>query len=57
MAKRNGLPKPHATERTWYRFRMRHEMESPEDEKRYKFASKIKEALFPASVPRPTEET
>lgn len=52
MSKRNGRPKPSASERTRYRFRMRHDIETPEDTKRFNFFQKIKERIHPR-----TEET
>ncbi len=46
MSKRRGMPKPSASERTRYRWRMRHEVETPEDTKRLGIYDKVKERLF-----------
>ena len=40
------MPKPSASERTRYRWRLRHEVETPEDTKRLGIYDKVKERLF-----------
>ena len=45
MSHRNGKPKPSARERTKYRWRMRHEVETPEDTKRLGIYDSIKAKL------------
>ncbi len=46
MSHRKGQPKPSASERTKYRWRMRHDIETPEDTKRLGIYDKVKERLF-----------
>ena len=46
MSHRKGMPKPSARERTKYRWRIRHEIETPEDTKRLGIYDKVKERLF-----------
>ncbi len=46
MSHRNGKPKPSARERTKYRWRVRHDFETPEDVKRLGILESIKERLF-----------
>ena len=43
MSHRIGKPKPSASERTHYRYRMRHQIETIEDQKRFDGYDKNKE--------------
>ncbi len=46
MSHRIGMPKPSASERTKYRWRLRYDIETPEDTKRLGIYDKVKERLF-----------
>jgi len=43
MSHRNSKPKPGASERTHYRWRMRHSIETREDQQRFDGYEKVKE--------------
>jgi hypothetical protein len=46
LSKRNGLPKPNASERTWRRFRERHDIETVEDKQHFSKLEKLKELIL-----------
>lgn len=46
MAHRNGLPKSSATERTKYRWRMRHEIPTVQDKKRSGLYDYVKSQIY-----------
>lgn len=56
MAKRKGLPKPSASERTLSRYRIRHNMETKEDEKRLSIIQEVKERLVPPGLKKLMEK-
>jgi len=45
LSHRNGLPKAKASERTKYRWRLRHEIPTEQDKKRANFISLVKDYL------------
>jgi hypothetical protein len=45
MSKRNGLPKPNASERTWRRFRERHDISTVEDKQHFSKLEQLKELI------------
>ena len=56
MAHRNGNPKPSATERTKYRHRVRHDIETVEDTKRLGITDFIKNRIYQFRHPEEFEE-
>ena len=55
MSHRKGLPKPSATERTRYRYRVRHDVETVQDKKRLGIADYIKDTLYKMRHPEEEE--
>ena len=46
MSHRNGKPKPSQGERTWRRYRTRHEISTPQDEAHHKRIDEIKNQIL-----------
>lgn len=45
MSHRNGKPKTHASERTWRRYRLRHNISTPQDIAHFNYIREIKDRL------------
>ena len=56
MAHRNSMPKPSASERTTYRWRMRHDIETIQDRKRAGLAENIRNWIYSLRHPEEADE-
>ena len=55
MSKRRGMPKPSASERTRYRWRMRNDIETKEDKARFTLADTVKKAFYKLRHPEESQ--